>query len=77
VIAPIFKTLVSSSGKEYNFNIHAKLNALNIKPLLLPKQLRKGEVYDFDYDNQLIEHEKYDAKRTSFTESAKLFDCEF
>jgi hypothetical protein len=57
-------TVVSSSGKEYNFNIHTKLNNLNIKLLLLTKQLRKGELYDFDYDNQIIAHEKYDAKRT-------------
>jgi hypothetical protein len=32
--------------------------------LLLTKQLKKGEMYDFDYDNQIIEHEKNDAKRT-------------
>jgi hypothetical protein len=57
-------TVVSSSGKAYNFNIHNKLNDLNIKLLLLTKQLNKGESYDFDYDNQIIEHEKYDAKRT-------------
>jgi hypothetical protein len=57
-------TVVSSSGKEYNFNIHTKLNSLNIKLLLLTKQLVKGESYDLDYDNQIIEHEKYDAKRT-------------
>jgi hypothetical protein len=30
----------------------------------LTKQLKEGELYDFDYDNQIIEHEKYDAKRT-------------
>jgi hypothetical protein len=55
---------VSSSGKGYNFNIHKRLNTLNIKLLLLTKQLFEGEFYDFDYDNQIIEHEKYDAKRT-------------
>jgi hypothetical protein len=37
---------------------------LNIKPLLLTKQLEKDKFYDFDYDNQIIEHEKYDAKKT-------------
>jgi hypothetical protein len=57
-------TVVSSSGKEYNFNIHTKLNNPNIKLLLITKQLRNGELYDFDYDNQIIAHEKYDAKRT-------------
>ena len=40
------------------------MNDLNIKSLLLTKQLKKGEMYDFYYDNQIIEHEKYDAKRT-------------
>jgi len=55
---------VPSSGNEYRFNINYKLNALNIKSLFLTKQLAKGELYDFDYDNQIIEHEKYDAKGT-------------
>ena len=56
--------ITSSNGKEYNFNINESLNSLNIKSLLLTKQLNVGEKYDFDYDNQIIEHEKYDAKRT-------------
>jgi hypothetical protein len=55
---------VPSSGKEYQFNINEKLNDLNIKSLLLTKQLEKGKFYDFDYDNQIIEHEKFDAKKT-------------
>jgi len=57
-------TVVSSSEKEYQFNINEKLNDLNIKSLLLTKQLEKGRFYDFDYDNQIIEHEKFDAKKT-------------
>jgi hypothetical protein len=57
-------TVKSTSGKEYQFNINEKMNDLNIKLLLLTKQLVKEESYDFDYDNQIIEHEKYDAKRT-------------
>jgi transposase len=56
--------VVSENGKEYQFNIHEKLNMLNIKLLLLTKQLEAGKEYDFDYDNQIIQHEKYDAKRT-------------
>lgn len=40
------------------------MNNLNIKSLLLTKQLNKGEMYDFDYDNQITAHEKYDGKRT-------------
>jgi Transposase DDE domain. len=55
---------VPSSGKQYQFNINEKLNDLNIKLLLLTKQLKKGKYYDFDYDNQIIEHEKFDAKKT-------------
>jgi hypothetical protein len=57
-------TVVSSSGKEYQFNINEKLNDLNLKSLLLIKQLEKSTLYDFDYDNQIIEHEKYGAKKT-------------
>jgi hypothetical protein len=54
----------SSSGQVYQFNINDKMNDLNIKLLLLTRQLEKGGCYDFDYDNQIISHEKYDAKRT-------------
>jgi len=56
--------IVSSSGKTYQFNINEKMNRLNIKSLLLTGQLEKGGSYDFDYDNQIISHEKYDAKKT-------------
>jgi hypothetical protein len=56
--------VISSSGQEYQFNINERLNNLNIKSLLLTKQLERGEFYDFDYDNQIIEHEKFDAKKT-------------
>ncbi|MDN5296315.1 MAG: hypothetical protein PWQ71_421 [Bacteroidota bacterium] len=56
--------VTSSSGKEYRFNIHEKMNDLNIKSLIVTKQLEKGKKYDLDYDNQIIEHEKWDAKRT-------------
>jgi len=57
-------TVVSSKGKEYQFNVNEKLNDLNIKSLLLTKQLKEDEFYDFDYDNQIISHEKFDAKKT-------------
>ena len=55
---------VPSSQKAYEFNINEKVNDLNIKSLILTGQLKKGEFYDFDYDNQIIEHEKFDAKKT-------------
>jgi hypothetical protein len=54
----------SDSGITYEFNINEKLNSLMIKSLLLTGQLEKEQSYDFDYDNQIIEHEKYDATRT-------------
>jgi hypothetical protein len=56
--------VVSSSGKVYQFNINEKMNKLNVKSLLLTGQLERGKCYDFDYDNQIISHEKYGAKRT-------------
>jgi hypothetical protein len=54
----------STQGNKYNFNINTTLNNLNIKSLLLTKQLEKGKDYDFDYDNQIIATEKYDTKYT-------------
>ncbi len=54
----------SSTGNIYNFNLASKMNSLNIKSLLLSKQLSANKWYDLDYDNQIIEHNKIDAKRT-------------
>jgi len=54
----------SKSGVNYDFNINKKLNLLNIKSLLLTKQLESNKSYDFDYDNQITANKKYDAKRT-------------
>jgi len=54
----------SKSSISYTFNINKKLNLLNIKSLLLTKQLKPKECYDFDYDNQITANKKYDAKRT-------------
>ena len=54
----------SNQGKTYDFNINTKLNLLNIKSLLLTRQLKKDTYYDFDYDNQIIATEKYDTKHT-------------
>ena len=56
--------VITDSQKTYNFNINQKMNSLNIKSLILTKQLEKGKSYDFDYDNQIIVHEKYDAEYT-------------
>src|SRR5450759_4496999 len=57
-------SFTSNQGKTYDFNINTKLNLLNIKSLLLTKQLKKDTYYDFDYDNQIIATEKYDTKHT-------------
>lgn len=54
----------SQSDISYNLNINKKLNLLNIKSLLLTKQLEANKSYDFDYDNQITANKKYDAKRT-------------
>lgn len=54
----------SDAGLSYNFNINKKLNLLNVKSLILTRQLETGKCYDFDYDNQITANKKYDAKRT-------------
>jgi hypothetical protein len=54
----------STSGNIYNFNINTRLNKLNIKSLILTKQLEKNKLYDYDYDNQVLANKKYDSKRT-------------
>lgn len=59
-------TFISKQKRSYAFNINPKLNTLNIKSLILTGQLQEGVYYDydFDYDNQIIATEKYDAKLT-------------
>lgn len=54
----------SDSGISYNFNINEKLNRLNVKALKLTNQLKAGDCYDFDYDNQINANNKWDAKKT-------------
>lgn len=54
----------SVSGKSYDFNISDTLNCLLINSLTATKQIRPGSEYDFDFDHQFIETEKYDAKPT-------------
>ena len=56
--------LTSASGKTYNFNINTKLNRLNLKSLILTKELEKNKLYDYDYDNQVLANKKYDSKKT-------------
>jgi hypothetical protein len=58
------QTVISSSGNSYNINVNDKLLDLNIKSLQCLKLLKKGKSYDLDFGNQILEHEKYDAKKT-------------
>ena len=57
-------TYKSASGKSYDFNTADKMNCLLIKALLATGQLKSGQEYDFDFDHQFIETEKYDANPT-------------
>ena len=57
-------TYVSDAGKAYDFNATEKLNGLLLNALLSTRQLKEGMEYDFDFDHQFIETEKYDAKMT-------------
>jgi hypothetical protein len=54
----------SDRNISYNFNINEKLNKLNIKSLIHTGQLNPEKYYDYDYDNQITQNNKYDAKRT-------------
>jgi len=57
-----FKSTVSPfagiSLVNFHFNINEKLNRLNIKSLKQTKQLKSGNYYDFDYDNQINANNK-------------------
>ncbi len=55
---------ISKSGITYEFNINPELSALVVKSLIHTKRLIKHCYYDFDYDNQILVNEKYDAKKT-------------
>lgn len=57
-------TYQSASGRVYDFNTADKMNSLLFNALLATGQLKAGFEYDFDFDHQFIETEKYDAKRT-------------
>ena len=57
-------TYQSASGRVYDFNTADKMNSLLVNALLATGQLKAGQEYDFDFDHQFIETEKYDAKPT-------------
>ena len=52
------------SGVGHEFNLNPKLNDLMVKALIQTGQLKKGKLYDLDYDNQVQPTEKYDALKT-------------
>lgn len=54
----------SASGKLYEFNTADTMNNLLVNALLATGQLKKGQEYDFDFDHQYLETEKYDTKPT-------------
>ena len=54
----------STNNIDYQLNINYKLNRLNIKSLKQTKLLKADCYYDFDYDNQILANNKYDAKST-------------
>ena len=54
-------TYKSASGKSYDFNT---VDKMNFKTLLATGLLNSGQEYDFDFDHQFIETEKYYAKTT-------------
>ena len=57
-------TYTSETGRSYDFNTADRLNDLIVESLLATGQLKAGEMYDFDFDHEFLEAEKYDAKRT-------------
>ena len=52
--------IVSSTNNIYEINKHYNLNELNIKILKTLSLLKSGELYNFDYDNEVLPTEKYD-----------------
>jgi hypothetical protein len=55
---------VSKNGISHWFNINRPLNKLAVTLLRETGQLSTQGSYDLDYDNEVIETEKYDAQRT-------------
>jgi len=56
--------VVSEKGNVYEISKHDGLNELNISILKHLGVLREGGSYDFDYDNEVLRTEKYDARKT-------------
>lgn len=56
------RTVSAESGKTYQFNVNDKLNGLLLDSLLLCGLVKENAPVVFDYDNQFVAAEKYDAK---------------
>ena len=56
------ETFESKAGIKYQFNINKGLCKMLLEGLLKSGQVLAGETHVFDYDNQFIPAEKYDAK---------------
>ena len=54
----------SYTDQTYDFNTAYNLNTLLQNCLFATEQLKEGEIYDVDFDHQLIETKKYDTKHT-------------
>ena len=54
-------TYQSAFGGACDFNTADKMNSLLVNALLVTGQPKVGQEYDFDFDHQFIEMEKYDA----------------
>ena len=55
---------ISCANVINEFSKHEALNAMNLDLLLQTKTLVPNQYYDFDFDNQFIPCEKYDAKKS-------------
>lgn len=58
------ETVISTTGNAYEINKNDRLNQLNLSILLSLNLLNRGQYYDFDYDNEVLKTEKYDAQNT-------------
>jgi len=56
--------VITTDSKVYETSKNDQLNQLNISILKATKQLKEGQYYDFDYDNEVLRTEKYDTKKT-------------
>lgn len=58
------ESVISATGNAYEINKNDRLNQLNLSILLSLNLLSKHQYYDFDYDNEVLKTEKFDAQNT-------------